>query len=92
MGLTNVFESMAAARPVIVTRTSALVGEIDVEASGIGSFVEPGDVSGLARAMSQLYRESDKAKQMGLNARRLCEERFNINRFASHLHQFFERL
>lgn len=92
MGLTNLFESMSCGRPVIVTRTSALTSEIDVEKSGIGLYVNPGDVSSLRTAVIRLTQNPEEAKEMGLRGRKLCEQYYNIDRFAQDLHLFFEKL
>jgi glycosyltransferase involved in cell wall biosynthesis len=92
IGLTNLFESMASGRPVIVTRTSALTSEIDVEKSGIGLYVNPGDAPSLRNAMMRLVGNPDEARGMGLRGRELCEQYYNIDRFANDLHGFFEKL
>ncbi len=92
IGLTNLFESMASGRPAIVTRTSALTSEIDVEKEGVGLFVDPGDGISLRKAAWRLVDNPDEAKQMGQRGRELCEKYYNIDRFAQGLHQFFERL
>ena len=40
-GFTNLMEAMAAERPVILTRTGALLTEIDIEKEGFGLYVPP---------------------------------------------------
>lgn len=92
IGLTNLFESMSCGRPVIVTRTSALTSEIDVEKSGIGLYVNPCDASSLKKAVMQLVKNPVEANEMGLRGRKLCEQYYNIDRFANDLHEFFEKL
>lgn len=92
VGLTNLFEAMASGRPAIVTRTSALTSEIDVDKEGIGLYVNPSDPSSLREAVARLSRDRDEARQMGLRGRQLCERHYNMSRFAGDLHAFFEKL
>ncbi|HUJ72770.1 MAG TPA: glycosyltransferase family 4 protein [Verrucomicrobiae bacterium] len=91
-GFTNLMEAMAVARPVIVTRTGALPGEIDVEKAGCGLHVPAGDPVALAKAMSTLASDPDRARTMGEAGRKLCETRYNMMRYAQDLHRFFESL
>lgn len=92
VGLTNVLEAMASGRPVIVTRTNALVDEIDVEALNVGLFVEPGSPESLHRAMQKLRDDPELAATMGRNGRQLCEAKFNIEQYSHHLAAFFATL
>ena len=91
-GFTQLLEAMALARPVIVTRTGALAGEIDVEKEGCGLHVPPNDERALAEAMRTLADNPARAREMGLAGRRLCERRYNIEMFGQALHGFFETL
>ena len=90
VGITNLIEAMAMARPVIVTRTGALPTEIDVERAGIGLYVPPEDPQALADAITTLANDRDTASSMSRTARLLCESHYNMDRFSSDLHQFFE--
>ena len=85
-------EAMAMAKPVISTRTGALPGEIDVEKEGCGILVPPNDPAALARAMKTISDDPERAEAMGKAGRRLCENRYNIERYAADLHRFFENL
>jgi hypothetical protein len=91
-GFTNVMESMALGRPVIVTRTGALPGELDVEAAGCGLHVPPQDPMALAKAFATIAADPQRAREMGEQGRRLCERRYNLTRCAADLHRFFESL
>jgi hypothetical protein len=91
-GFTNLIEAMAMGRPVILTRTGALVSEIDVEKEGCGLHVPPGNPEALAEAMEAIFEEPDRAEAMGRAGRKLCESRYNIQRYAKELHEFFESL
>ena len=91
-GFTQLLEAMALARPVIVTQTGALASEIDVEKEGCGLAVPPNDPAAVVRAMKIISDDPARAKAMGLAGRRLCASRYDINRYAADLHQFFESL
>lgn len=91
-GLTQLLEAMVMARPVIVTRTGALAGEIDVEKEGCGLHVPPNDGPALARAMRAIAENPIQARAMGMAGRRLCETRYSSEHFGEALHEFFERL
>jgi glycosyltransferase involved in cell wall biosynthesis len=92
IGLTNVFESMACGRPVIATRTSAMTSEVDLADRRVGVFVDPADAGQVRAAAERLHRDRDESRVLGLNGRRLCEEYFNIDRYADDLHRLFEQL
>jgi glycosyltransferase involved in cell wall biosynthesis len=91
-GFTESIEAMAMARPVIMTKTGALPTEIDVEKKGCGIFVPPDNPDALAEAINYLGDNPQKAEEMGRKGRELAESYYNIERYASDLHEFFERL
>jgi glycosyltransferase involved in cell wall biosynthesis len=91
-GFTNVIEAMAVGQPLIVTRTGALPGEIDVEKNGCGLHVPANDPDALASAIDRLANDPKAAQQMGDAGRRLCETRYNMDRYTADLHQFFNSL
>ena len=91
-GFTNLIEAMALGQPVIVTKTGALPGEIDVEKSGCGIFVPPENPGALAEAIVFLSDNPDTAEAMGQKGRELTERYYNVERFAKDLHNFFQIL
>jgi len=91
-GFTSLLEGMAMARPVIITKTNALPTEIDVEKAGCGIYVPPNDPDALADAIRFIANNPDKAEAMGEAGYRLCEKRYNIERYGKDLHTFFESL
>jgi glycosyltransferase involved in cell wall biosynthesis len=91
-GFTNVMEAMAVGQPVIMTRTGAMPGEIDVEKAGCGIFVPPEDPDALAKAIDALGNDPKGAEVMGRKGRELIERYYNIERYADDLHKFFESL
>jgi glycosyltransferase involved in cell wall biosynthesis len=92
VGMTNLIEAMSMGRPVIVTRTGALATEIDVEKAGCGLHVPAANPEALAEAMEELTNNPGRAQAMGEAGRRLAERRYNIDRYASELHKFFQSL
>jgi len=91
-GFTNLIEALAVGQPVIVTRTGALPGEIDVEKAGCGLHVPPDDPDALAKAMEQLMADPARARAMGDKGRQLIETHYNTDRYANDVHKFFESL
>ena len=89
-GFTNLIEALAMSQPVIMTRTGALIDEIDVEREGCGLVVPPEDPAALAAAMEAIMGDPARAAAMGRASRRLCESHYNIARYANELHSFFE--
>jgi Glycosyltransferase len=89
-GYTQLLEAMALARPVIVTKTGAIPGEIDVEKEGCGLFVPPGDADALAQAMKTISDNPAAAAEMGRKGRKLIEERYDIVKFAEKLDAMFD--
>jgi glycosyltransferase involved in cell wall biosynthesis len=92
VGFTNLIESIAMGRPVIMTHTGGLATEIDVEAAGCGLRIPPGDRAALAQAMRTLLANPKSAKHMGMRGRSLCESHYNLGRFSSDLFRFLENL
>jgi glycosyltransferase involved in cell wall biosynthesis len=92
LGFTNVIEALAMSQPVILTRSGAMPEEFNVEREGCGFEVPPEDPPALAKAMDVIMNDRSVAEEMGRNARRLCETRFNMTRYSNDLHQFFQAL
>jgi glycosyltransferase involved in cell wall biosynthesis len=92
VGFTNLIEALAMARPVIVTNTGALPGEIDVERVGCGLQVPAADPFALADAIEALSADPQFARTMGEQGRTLVESQYNIVRYATQLHSFFDSL
>lgn len=76
-GLPNVvLEAMAAAAPVVATSVG---GVPEIVAPGrSGWLVPPGEPEALARAIEEALREPDRARDMGLEARREVQRRFSF--------------
>jgi glycosyltransferase involved in cell wall biosynthesis len=78
---------MALARPVVATTVG---GVPEVVTEGVtGRLVEPGDVAGLAEAVSRLLSDPSLAEAMGEAGRRRAEEAFDIRRMVVELEQLY---
>lgn len=80
VGLTTLVEAFALGIPVICSRNPNF--EIDIDREGIGITVEYGDVEGWINAIRHLACHPEEARRMGANARKLAEERFNLEIFS----------
>lgn len=88
IGLTTLLEAMSMGKAVVMT-SNQFVG-IDVEKQRIGIFVEQGDVQGWQQAISYLLEHPDETREMGNRARRLCEEKYNLEVFTSRLSELLK--
>ena len=70
-GSTVVLEAAASARPVVATRTAAM--EALVEEGARGVLVPPDDGAAFADALGDLLADPQRARRMGLEARRWLE-------------------
>lgn len=80
VGLTTLVEAFALGIPVICSRNPNF--EIDIDKEGIGITVEYGDVQGWTDAIRYIADHPEEARRMGENARKLAEERFNLEIFS----------
>ena len=70
----KLFDAMAVGRPIVSTRVS-MIPEI---LEGCGVLVRPGDVAGLAGAITGLLDRPDEARALGAAARRRAVERYSF--------------
>lgn len=85
IGLTSLMDVLAIGKPVIMTKN--IFVDIDVEASGVGYSVDVGDVDGWITKINTLKEDHALCLEMGRNARKLHEEKYNMKRFSSELHK-----
>ena len=85
LGLTSVIEAMALGKPVISSRNPYC--PIDIEKEGIGIIADNED--SWIKAINYLLSHPDEAKQMGLRARRLAEQKYNIIECAKQIDRIF---
>ena len=80
VGLTTLVEAFALGIPVICSRNPNF--EIDIDKEEIGITVEYNDVQGWIDAIRYIADHPEEARRMGENARKLAEERFNLEIFS----------
>jgi glycosyltransferase involved in cell wall biosynthesis len=84
----KLFDAMALGRPIVSTRVS-MIPEI---LEGCGFLVEPGDVAGLAAAITRLLDRPDEARALGEAARRRAVERYSFESARAALFPLVERV
>ena len=86
----SLLEAYACAKPVICSKVGGLK---DLVINGVTGFlVEPTNTKELAEKMLYLLDNNDKAKEMGVKARRLVEEKFSIDKVVSRLEILYEEV
>lgn len=83
-------EAMAAAKPVIATRTSN-IPEI-VKEGKVGWLVPAGDEEGLADAMHRLATHPQSGREMGQAGREWVKQKFTLSRMIDELEEYFYSL
>ena len=76
----TVLEAMAAGKPIIASRVGGVPKMISDQESGI--LVEPGDVSDLKAALTQLLQRPETARQFGKRASEVVQARFSSDSMA----------
>ena len=71
-GLTSLMDCLGFGKPVIMTRNACI--DIDIEAEGIGKWVDPYDVSGWVKAIDWHYQNEEKSKEMARKAKVLGKQ------------------
>jgi glycosyltransferase involved in cell wall biosynthesis len=90
-GMSNaILEYMAAGRPIVATAVGA--NSQLIENRGTGLLVPPGDPAQLARAISELLDDPDRAALLGAAARRRCQEHYSRQRSVRRFEDFFLKL
>jgi hypothetical protein len=89
-GLTSLTDALALGKPVIMTRNTLI--DLDIEAEGIGKWVEPGDMEGWKAALQFFEDNEAEALAMGQRARQLVEAGMNSETFAHQITQIFNEV
>lgn len=82
-GLTTLFEAIACRRPVVITRTSGIIG--DLIDSGILTGVNPRDPVGLKQAILNLLNAPEKAQAQAERGYELVQNQFNHVKYSQAL-------
>lgn len=83
-------EAMAMIKPIVATK---IEGIIEVLENGVtGLLVSPKDPQILSEAIVDLLIHKDKARQMGLAARKVVEERFGVDIMVQKVEKVYEEL
>ncbi|MDR4499379.1 MAG: glycosyltransferase family 4 protein [Candidatus Scalindua sp.] len=86
----KVFDYFAASLPVINSIPGELQGLLDEKQAGLQ--YKAGDVHSLVNAIRIIINDKERSKQMGKNARKLVEERFDRNKEYLKLEEFLTDL
>lgn len=78
-GLTTLFEAMACRRPVVITRIQGLID--DLAASGVVTGVNPGDPTGLQKAIVNLLNNPKEAEAQAQRGYELTLRQYNSERY-----------
>jgi len=83
-GLTTILEAMAMGKPVICSKTEGQVGIIEDGVTGI--FVPQGDKDALKKAITELWDDPEKCREMGIKGRKFIEENHSMEQFVDAIH------
>ena len=89
-GSTKAFEYMAAGIPMVLNYEGWLANYLKTYNCGLAAPL--GHVESFARQINQLILNPEKRQEMGRNARRLAEERFDRTKLAEQMLEIFESL
>ena len=88
-GLTSLLDAIGLGKPVIMTRHPLI--DVDIEALGIGRWVEPNDVVGWRDAIRWFDAHPAESREMGRHARALVDDgNFHSGEFASRMVALFD--
>lgn len=89
-GLSSLVDALGVGKPVIMTRNPYI--DIDIEALGIGRWVEPNDENSWLEALQFFEANPDVALEMGRRARSLVDAGLNSRNFANQVMDIFDRV
>lgn len=84
------WEAMAAGRPVVATSVGALTATIHAGQNGL--LVKPGDVEGMAEALTALVCDASLRARLGEAARHKAEHSFSRKAMIEHLRTVYEEV
>ena len=89
-GYTNMLESMAMSKPVIMTRSGCL--HIDPASRNFGILIEPKDSQGWSDAMNRILNDPNFVLECGVKGRKIAEDEFSIERFNRDILSFIKEV
>lgn len=89
-GLTSLTDALGVGRPVIITRNQQM--DLDVEALGIGRWVEPYDQEGWVKAIRWFDEHPNESMAMGHRARALVDGGLHSEAFARRIMALFDQV
>ena len=84
----KLFDAMAMAKPVITTPLS----DIEEVLGGHGYLIEPGKPEQLAKTIETIFANPEEARMKGINARKRCQELYDIKVITKELNLQIEKL
>jgi glycosyltransferase involved in cell wall biosynthesis len=84
----KIFEAMAMAKPLVVTRMSDLPEIVE----GCGLVVDPGNLAQLAQAIESLLADKNRGLELGNRARQRCQELYSWNAMEVILEDIFRQV
>ena len=85
-----VIEAMAMGRPIVATDIDGVREELEDGITGL--LVPPENSDSLAKSIIDLLTDKDKSVQMGINARRVAEERFGVGIMLKNVEEVYEEI
>ena len=85
-GYTNMLESMAMGKPVLMTRSGCL--HINPKIGNFGKIIEPQDFKGWRNSMNEFIDNPTLTRELGKNGRKLAEQEFSIDKFDQSIKSF----
>ena len=73
-----ILEAMAMAKPIVASDINGIREQIENRRTGL--LVPPGDPQALAKAINQMLKDRNKARKMGMEARKRVDEMYDIKR------------
>lgn len=84
---TVLLQSMALAKPVVVTRTAAIATGYGLEEGANLRLAAPGDVDGFGRLLAEVLEDEARARELGARARETVESGLTWQRYVGRLEQ-----
>lgn len=90
VGLTEILNAMAAGKAVIATRVHGVEDYVDDGRTGL--LIPPSNACALRDAIKYLWENQSLREQMGINARKLFEEKYTFNAFAQRVNEIIQKM